>query len=90
MALNGYSEELGAQNKSGKELNFRGSIDCDKARKELQLQVESCAVKGLVVELMINGSSPGTQMFVHVSFKITKVIFAKVKIVVICGEYVYE
>jgi hypothetical protein len=90
MALNGYSEELGAQNKSGKELNFHGSVDCDEARKELQLQVESCGVKGVAVELMINGSSPDTQMFVHDSFKMAKVIFAKVEIVVICGECVYE
>jgi hypothetical protein len=29
-------------------------------------------------------------MFVHDSFKMAKVIFAKVEIVVICGEYVYE
>jgi hypothetical protein len=60
MALNEYSRELGAHNKSGKELNFCGSIDCDEARKELQLQVESCGVKGVVVELMINGSRLGT------------------------------
>jgi hypothetical protein len=34
MALNGYSEELGAQKKSGKELNFHGSIDCDKLKRD--------------------------------------------------------
>jgi hypothetical protein len=34
MALNGYSRELGAQKKSGKELNFRGSIDYDKSRRD--------------------------------------------------------
>ena len=88
MALNGYSGELGAQNKS--KLNFRGSIDCDEARKGLQLQVESCEVKKVAAKLMINGSSPGTQMFVHGSFKMTNVIFAKVEIVEICVEYVYE
>jgi hypothetical protein len=35
MALDRYSGELGAQNKSGKKLNFRGGIDCDEARKKL-------------------------------------------------------
>ena len=54
------------------------------------MQVESCEVKRVAVELMINGSSLGTQMFVHGSFKMTKVIFAKAEIVEICVEYVYE
>jgi hypothetical protein len=45
----------------------------------------------VAVELMINGSSPDTQMIVHDnSFKMAKVIFVKVEIVVIYGEYVYE
>jgi hypothetical protein len=45
----------------------------------------------VAVELMINGSSPGIQIFVHDnSFKTAKVIFVKVEIVVIRGEYVYE
>jgi hypothetical protein len=35
IALNGYSKELEAQNKSMEELNFRGSAaDCDETRKE--------------------------------------------------------
>ena len=52
--------------------------------------MESCEVKEVAAELMINGSSPGTQMFEHDSFKIAKVIFAKVEIVEIYVEYVYE
>jgi hypothetical protein len=75
MALYGYSRELGAQNKIGKETNFRGSVDCDEARKKLQLHVESCEVKGVAAELMINGSSPSTQMFVHGGFKMAKDTF---------------
>ena len=54
------------------------------------MQVESCEVNRVAAKLMINGSSPGTQMFVHGSFKMAKVIFAKVKIVEICVEYMYE
>jgi hypothetical protein len=48
------------------------------------LQKESCEVKGVAVEPMVNGSSPGTHRFVHGGFKL-KVIFAKVNFV----EYVY-
>jgi hypothetical protein len=36
------------------------------------LQVDSCDVKGVAVELMINGSSLDTQMFVHVGSKIAR------------------
>jgi hypothetical protein len=39
---------------------------------------------------MINGSSLGTQMFVHDGFKMAKDIFAKVEFVEICVEYVSE
>ena len=35
------------------ELNFRRRIDCDEARKELRLQVESYEVNGVATELMI-------------------------------------
>jgi hypothetical protein len=45
------------------EISFRGS---NEARKELQLQVESCEVKGVAAELMINGSSLGTQSEGHI------------------------
>ena len=54
------------------------------------MQVESCEVKKVAAELIINGSSSSTQMFVRGSFKMVKVIFTKVKIVEICVEYVYE
>jgi hypothetical protein len=90
MALNEYSGEMGAQNKSVKELNFRGRIDCDEARNGLQLQVESCEVKGVVAELIINGSSSAIQIFVHSRFKMAKVMFVKVEIFEICVEYMYE
>ena len=63
------------------ELNFRGSVDRNEENKELQLQVESCEVKGVAAELMINGSSPSIQRFVHDDFKMAKVIFAKVEFV---------
>jgi hypothetical protein len=52
--------------------------------------VESCEVKEVAVELMDNGSSPGTQISEHDNFKMAKIIFAKVEIVEICAEYVYE
>jgi hypothetical protein len=32
--LNGYSRELGAQNKGVVEIKFCGRIDCDEARKD--------------------------------------------------------
>ena len=41
MVVDGYSGELGVQDKSVEELNFRGSIDCDEASKGLRLQMES-------------------------------------------------
>jgi len=53
------------------------------------LQVESCEAKGVAAKLMINGSSPSIQRFVHDDFKMAKFIFAKVEIVAICVEYVY-
>jgi hypothetical protein len=81
MALNGYSGKLGTQNKSVKELNFHGSVNCDEIRKRIQLQRDSCEVKEVAVEMMVNGSSPDTQMFMHGGFKMAKVIFAKVKFV---------
>jgi hypothetical protein len=43
MALNGYFGKLETQ---------------DEENKELQLQVESCEVKEVTSEVMINGSSP--------------------------------
>jgi hypothetical protein len=54
------------------------------------LQVESCEVMEVAVKLIFNGSSPGTWMFVHGSFKMAKDIFAKVEFDEICVEYVYE
>jgi hypothetical protein len=51
--------------------------------------VESCGVKGVAVELMINGSSPSTHIFVHGGFKMAKDIIAKVEFVKICVTYVY-
>jgi hypothetical protein len=40
--IEGYSQELGAQNKSAEELNFCGSVDCAKTiKKKLQLQRKS-------------------------------------------------
>jgi hypothetical protein len=62
-------------------LIFAEAFDYDQTRKELQLQVESCEVKGVATNLIINGSSPGTQMFMHDNFKTVKDIFAKVEFV---------
>jgi hypothetical protein len=52
--------------------------------------MELCQVKEVVPKLMINGSNPGTQMFVCSGFKIAKEIFTKVKFVAICVKYLYE
>jgi hypothetical protein len=47
--------------------------------------MKSHEVKEVAIKLMINGSNPGTQMFVHDGLKIAKDIFAKVSV-----KYVYE
>jgi hypothetical protein len=52
--------------------------------------VESHEVQRVAAELMINDSSPSTQMFERDSFKMAKDIFAKVEFVEICVKYVYE
>jgi hypothetical protein len=52
--------------------------------------VDLCDGKEVAVELMINGSSLDTQMFVHVGSKIAMDIFAKVEFVEIFIEYVYD
>jgi hypothetical protein len=49
--------------------------------------VDSCDVKGVAVEVIINGSSLDTQMFVHVGSKIVKNIFTKVEFVEIFIEW---
>ena len=90
MALDGYSTGLGAQIKSVEELNFSWeSFDCGETRKGLRLQVESCEVKRVAAELMVNGSSPGTRRIGHDGFKMAEVIFVNVEFVGICAEYVY-
>jgi hypothetical protein len=52
--------------------------------------MKSREVKEVAIKLMINGSNPGTQMFVCSGFKIAKEIFTKVKFVAICVKYLYE
>jgi hypothetical protein len=69
---------------------FCESVDCDEARKKLQLQTESCEVKKVAAELMINGLSLTTQMCKHDSFMMAKDIFAKMEFVKkIYVKYVY-
>jgi hypothetical protein len=54
------------------------------------LQVKLYEVKEEASKLIINDSSLGTLLFVRGSFKMTKDIFAKVKIIEIGVKYVYK
>jgi hypothetical protein len=90
LKCDGVERILRAQNKSDKHHNISRSIHLNEEEKGLQLQVKSCIVKGVEAELMVNGSSLVTHMFMHESFNGKVHICQEVEIFQICVEYAYE
>jgi hypothetical protein len=73
-----------------KNLIFVGVLTVMKQGRDYGCRWSHVESRGVAAELMVKVSSPGTQMFVHDDFKMTKDIFAKVEFVEICVEYVSE